>query len=94
VVEGYADGTFKPDKDVTREELATMLWRYAGKLEASADTLETFTDADLVSDYAQEALQWATETQIVQGSNGALNPQNSATRAEAATMVMRYLQLA
>jgi hypothetical protein len=71
-----------------------MLWRYAGKLEAGADTLESFTDAANVSDYAQEALQWATENGIVQGKdNNVLDPKGNATRAQAATMVMRYLQL-
>jgi hypothetical protein len=94
VVEGYDDGTFKPNKEISRQDLAVMLWRYAGKLEAGADTLESFTDAANVSDYAQEALQWATENGIVQGKdNNVLDPKGNATRAQAATMVMRYLQL-
>jgi plastocyanin len=94
VVEGYDDGTFKPDKEISRQDLAVMLWRYAGKLEAGADTLESFTDAAKVNDYAQEALQWATENGIVQGKdNNVLDPKGNATRAQAATMVMRYLQL-
>jgi hypothetical protein len=93
VVEGYDAVTFGPDDKITREQLATMLWRYAGKLEATQTSL-SFTDASQVSSYAQEALLWATEKAIVQGKdNNVLDPTGTATRAEAATMVMRYLQL-
>jgi hypothetical protein len=92
IVEGYGDGTFGPMHSVSRQDLAVMLWRYAGKPKATQTSLN-FTDADMVSDYAQAALLWANEVGIVQGSSGKLNPKGSATRAEAAAMIMRYLEL-
>jgi hypothetical protein len=92
IVEGHGDGTFGPTNDISRQDLAVMLWRYAGEPEATETSLD-FLDADLVSDYALAALLWANEVGIVQGSNGRLIPTGSATRAEAATMIMRYLEL-
>jgi hypothetical protein len=92
VVEGYGNGKFGPKDKISRQDLAVMLWRYAGKPEATQTSLD-FTDADKVSDYAEEALLWANEVGIVQGDKGVLNPKGSATRAEAATMIMRYLEL-
>jgi hypothetical protein len=92
VVEGNGDGTFSPTKNISRQDLAVMLWRYAGKPEATQTSLD-FTDAAQVSDYAEQALLWANEVGIVQGDKGVLNPKGSATRAEAATMIMRYLEL-
>jgi fermentation-respiration switch protein FrsA (DUF1100 family) len=69
-----------------------MLWRYAGKPEATQTSL-AFTDAAEVSDYAEEALLWAKESGIVQGDNDILDPKGNATRAQAAAMIMRYLEL-
>jgi hypothetical protein len=92
VVEGYGDGTFGPNDKISRQDLAVMLWRYAGEPTATKTSLD-FTDAAQASDYATAALLWASETGIVQGDNGKLSPKGSATRAEAATMVMRYLEL-
>jgi hypothetical protein len=92
VVEGNGDGTFSPDVYIKRQDLAVMLWRYAGKPEATLTSL-SFTDAAEASDYAQAALLWAAETGIVEGNNGKLSPKGNATRAQAATMIMRYLEL-
>jgi hypothetical protein len=92
VVEGYGDGKFGPNDKISRQDLAVMLWRYAGEPAATQTALD-FTDAAQASDYATAALLWASETGIVQGDNGKLSPKGSATRAEAATMVMRYLEL-
>jgi hypothetical protein len=92
VVEGYGDGKFGPNDKISRQDLAVMLWRYAGEPTATKTSLD-FTDAAQASDYATAALLWASETGIVQGDNGKLSPKGSATRAEAATMVMRYLEL-
>jgi uncharacterized repeat protein (TIGR02543 family) len=93
VVEGYGDGKFGPTDKISRQDLAVMLWRYAGEPAATQTALD-FTDAAQASDYATAALLWASETGIVQGDNGKLSPKGSATRAEAATMIMRYLELA
>ncbi len=92
VVEGYGDGRFGPGDPITREQLAVMLWRYAGKPAAGSQTLE-FADAGKVSGYAQEALAWAVEQGILQGKDSqVLDPKGQATRAETAVMLMRFLQ--
>ncbi len=79
--------------NVTRQELATMLWRYASKPEASGN-LSKFKDANGVSDWALEAMRWATQNGIITGKgNGVLAPTAHATRAEVATMIMRFVNL-
>ena len=77
---------------VTREQLAAMLYRYAalkGRDLTAGENLN-FTDASDVSAYALPALQWATGEKILTGSNGALNPQATATRAHLAAILHRY----
>jgi hypothetical protein len=91
---GNGDGTFSPNEDITREQMVTMLWRYAGKPSASSTTLAKYTDAGQISSYAQEAMCWAVEIGLVQGrGENKVNPKDTATRAEAATILMRYLEL-
>ena len=88
---GISDGT-NPEAPVTREQLAAMLYRYAalkGRGLTAGENLN-FTDASDVSDYARPALQWATGEKILTGSNGALNPQATATRAHLAAILHRY----
>lgn len=87
---GVSDGT-NPNASITREQLATMLWRYAGS-PAADGSLEGFTDADKVSGYAQDAMRWAVGADIINGMDGALAPGGSATRAQVATMLMRYVR--
>lgn len=92
VAEGVSDGT-NPDGLITREQLATMLYRYAGEPEANG-TLDGFSDAGSVSIWAYDALVWAVENGIVTGmGDGILAPQGNATRAQAATMFMRYMSV-
>lgn len=92
VIKGYGDGRFGPDDPITREQLALMLWRYAGS-PAAAEDLEAFTDAHRAGDWAWEALCWAVEKGILTGrGDGILDPGGKATRAEAAAMLMRYSQ--
>ena len=82
---------FSPREDVTREQLAVMLWRYAGRPEASGQTLQ-FSDAASVSGWATEAVRWAAGREILQGRGGArLDPGGKITRAEAASMLVRFL---
>ena len=90
VVDGVAADKFAPNDDVTREQLATILWRYSGKPEAKAD-LSKYEDADEISAYALTAMNWAVEQGIFSGDNGKLKPTANATRAEFATMLMRFL---
>ncbi len=93
---GVSDGT-APNANITREQLVTMLYRYAkstGKdVSVGKDTnILSYTDATTVSEYAVPAMQWACGAGIVNGSNGKLNPQNNATRAEVAAILMRYCE--
>jgi hypothetical protein len=92
IVDGYEDGTFHPNDYIKRQDLAVMLWRYAGKPTATQTTLN-FTDADQVSGYAKAAVLWANEQGIMEGNgNSTLNPKGYATRAQAAKMFTVYLQ--
>ena len=88
---GVSDGT-NPNADITREQLVTMLYRYAGSPKADGK-LDSFSDAASVSSYAADAMQWAVANGIVNGSNGKLNPQNNATRAEVAAILMRFCEM-
>ena len=97
VKHGVSDGTSQDGK-ITREQLATMLYRYAKergmvKADAQAD-LSAFADGANVSPYAAEAMRWAVAAGIVNGMDGSLVPQGEATRAQMATMLMRYAKLA
>lgn len=97
VKHGVSDGT-SSDGKITREQLATMLYRYAqsrGLVKADVQgDLSAFTGSASVSPYAVEAMRWAVGAGIVNGMDGKLNPQGEATRAQMATMLMRYAKLA
>lgn len=97
VKHGVSDGT-SPDGKITREQLATMLYRYAqsrGLVKADVQgDLSAFTGSASVSPYAVEAMRWAVGAGIVNGMDGSLVPQGEATRAQMATMLMRYAKLA
>ena len=93
VVSGYANGKFGPDDNITREQLATILYnycRYKGKYKTVHADYSKFTDNNKISDFAKWGMNWAVGNQIVNGSNGKLNPQGTATRAEAAAMISNY----
>ena len=96
IVSGYTDGTFRPDAPVTREQLASILYRYTlyrGQDVSAGETtsLSGYGDAQAVSSYALPAMRWACGTGILQGANGKLNPSGLATRAQLAAMLHRYL---
>ena len=89
---GVSDGS-DPNGLVTREQFATMLWRYAGE-PASSYSLASFTDANSVSGWAETAMAWAVEHGIITGmTDTTLVPQGSATRAQCAAMLMRFVEL-
>ena len=99
--EGITAGTgateFSPNAELTREQLATFMFRYAGykgdDVSVGAD-LSGYTDADGVSDYAKSAVGWAVSVGVVEGTADAnLEPQKSASRAEVAVMLMRFRTL-
>lgn len=92
IVSGYGNGLFGPGDNITREQLAMMLWRYSGEPAATNKELR-FSDADSASDYALDALRWAVENGIINGyGNGILDPKGLATRAQVAQMLMNYLK--
>jgi len=94
VVLGVGDGMFAPDSPVTREQFATMLYRYSGaNNESPTVNLEMFVDASRVSDWASDAVRWAVDNGILKGKDGSrLDPLGNATRAEIATMLRRYAE--
>ena len=96
VVTGVTGEIFDPDGDITREQMAVMLYRYAQykdyDVTGSAD-LSGYADADSVSSWAQYAVAWAVDAGLISGvGNNTLNPQGSATRAEIATILMRFVE--
>lgn len=91
IVGGYPNGTYGADDDISREQLAVMLWRYAGS-PMTNHSLNHFTDVNSISGYARTALAWANENGIVGGiGNNVLDPQGKATRAQVAAMLMRMM---
>ena len=99
IVDGIGGGRFDPEANVSREQLATILFRYAKTLgldtEAKAD-FAGFEDGDKVSSWAADAMSWAVAEGIIAGSKDGgklyLDPQGDATRAQVALMLMRFLQ--
>ena len=95
IVNGVSDTEFAPGDDITREQLAAILYRYAAcqgyDVSQRAD-LSGFGDASSISDYAQEALSWAHAQGLVLGfEDGSLRPQGTASRAQIAAVLMRFL---
>ena len=89
VADGVSDTQFDPDGNITREQLVTMLYRYAGA--SAIGGALSFYDAASVSSWAVEAVSWASAEGIVSGREGNLfDPQGGATRAECAAILMRY----
>ena len=89
IAKGTSETTFDPEAPVTREQLATFLWRYVGEPE-SEQSLSAFADNAMVSDFAYTAMQWAVENKIVNGKeDNKLDPIGNATRAEIAIIFMR-----
>ena len=94
VVAGYDDGTFGPEKLVTREEFAQMMYNYAKfkgyDLTAGGD-LTQFPDAGAISDWAETALSWANGKGLINGhDNGTIDPQGNTTRAQAASIMKNF----
>lgn len=97
VVEGFPDGTFRPGLPVSRQQLAAILWRYAGLNRADSGKrapLDGFRDAGEVSAYAVEPLSWALAEGIFQGTEeGDLLPQGQAARGQTAVFLERFMEL-
>ena len=93
IVNGTDSGMFSPDLSITREQLAAMLYRYAGEPSVSAD-LSAYTDTIDISPYASKAVEWCVAKGILSGKSATrLTPQDTATRAECAAMLQRFAVL-
>lgn len=96
IVGGYGDGKFGPEDPITREQLAAILYRYAqykGTNNSNTADLSVFTDAASISEYAEDAMRFAVGNGIMNGNgDGTINPTGTATRAEAAQMLMNFLK--
>lgn len=93
IADGMGESTFGPNDAITREELVTLLYRYAQYFGHSCigTSIEGFADAGSVSSYAYNAMCWAYKAGVVTGTTGSrLNPQGTASRAEAAQMIMSF----
>ena len=92
VVGGYSEDQFGPDDPITREQIAAILWRYAGSPAAESGT--DFADEGSISAYATQAVDWARANGIVNGvEDNRFLPQSSATRAQVATILRNYLTM-
>ena len=100
IVDGYGGAMFGPDDDITREQLAAILCRHAkfkgtDSTGAESVSLGEFVDAERISPWAQDAMQWALDAGLISGTgNERLSPKADASRAQVATMLMRYSQRA
>ena len=96
VVNGISDSSFAPETAITREQLATILYRYAqlkGYDVSVSGNLSGYADVSQISEYAITAMQWANENGLITGNTATtLNPQGNATRAEVATILMRFIE--
>ena len=98
IVDGYGNGSFGPNDPITREQFAAMLWRYAASAGYDVSIGEntnilSYADAMDVSEYAISAMQWACGSGVITGiSEATLVPLGEATRAQAATMLMRFCE--
>lgn len=98
IVSGVNDDTFGTDENITREQLATILYRYSvsKNLELSNNNSfdsNSYTDGDKVSDYAKDAMKWAVSSGIIKGTTeNTISPTDSASRAEVAVMIMRFCE--
>ena len=91
VVNGVSDTAFAPAANITREQIAAILFRFSGAEAEETDHLADFTDADKVNAYAVDAMNWAVANGLINGmGDGTLAPQGNASRAQIATILMRY----
>ncbi|MBR7148011.1 MAG: S-layer homology domain-containing protein [Firmicutes bacterium] len=91
LVSGYGNGAYGPDDHITRQQLAVILWKYAGCPDSDHEL--DFYDEDDIAGYAETALKWANEHKIINGKGGnKLDPTGNATRAEVAQMLKNFME--
>lgn len=88
-VSGSGNNLFRPEGQITHQEVIVILWYYAGKPDADATVLTSFPDADQVNSWAVPAMAWAVDVGIIAHTDSRLNPKGDTTRAEAVTYIMR-----
>ena len=93
IISGYSNGKFGPYDNLTREQMVTILYNTAGRPATGTSALDRFSDKDQVADYAVNAFSWAISNSVVSGtSNTTLSPQGTATRAQMAVILTRYIE--
>lgn len=93
IVSGYEDGTFCPNREITRQEMICLLYRYLGSPKVEEDALAEFVDKASVAPWAREAMNWAVSVSVVYGyEDQTLRPLNTVTRAELAALIVRYYE--
>lgn len=93
IISGYSNGKFGPYDNLTREQMVTILYNAAGRPATGTSALDRFSDKDQVADYAVNAFSWAISNSVVSGtSNTTLSPQGTATRAQMAVILTRYIE--
>ena len=98
IVNGVSETEFMPEQEVTREQMALMIWRYAKLLGidvSNVSNIEIYADANEISDWALDAINWANAVSLLNGTDTTtLSPKDTATRAQVATIIMRFFQIA
>jgi hypothetical protein len=93
IINGYSATEFGGDDNITREQIATMLYRLAGSPAITEEPANAFSDASEISDYAKAAMNWAVGTGLMNGMDEkTLAPKDNATRAQVAAMIERYIE--
>ena len=93
VVSGYSNGTFGPDNQLTREQMVTILYNVADKPETNPSAISQYSDYHQVASYAADGFAWAVSNKVVSGtSSTTLSPRGTATRAQVAVILVRYLE--
>ncbi len=93
IISGGADGLFHPKDYISRQDMATFLYRFSRSPEPGDDCLSGFSDADEIPSYARDAMNWAIREQLISGyTDGALHPGRSLNRAELATLCVRFYE--
>ena len=96
VIMGYNSGYFGPPDLATREQIATLMYRYANSMGYDTSVrgdINKFPDKNKVSGFAKDAMMWAVGTGIIQGDQGKINPQGRLSRAQCATIITRFMEL-
>ena len=98
ITKGYKDGSFRPNEEIKRQDIACMLYKFAGYQLGEKDkiinkrSINEFNDCDKVSKYAQEAMSWCVSNNLMGGYGGNIYPHKTLTRAEMATISVAYLR--